>query len=144
MVVGSSPVAVTITKVIRSLENGGILIRETTRKITSQEGGFFNVLLPFGLSAGMAGIDTAIQKKIFGSGTLALIISNKEMEYIMKILKSLEESGLIIKAINEIIKKEAKEQKVRFLSILLAASLLGSALSGREVIRVGGGTIRAS
>ena len=52
------------------------------------------------------------------------------MQNIMKILKSLEESGLLVKGISETIKNETKEQKGRFLPMLLgtlAASLLGSA-----------------
>ena len=49
-----------------------------------------NVLLPFGLSAGMLTADTAIQKKN-RSGTTVLIISNEEMEDIMKIVKSSDE-----------------------------------------------------
>ena len=56
-----------------------------------------------------------------------LIISNEEVDDIMKIVKSLKESDLLVKSINEIIKNEAKEQKVRFLSMLLGtlvASLL--------------------
>ena len=64
----------------------------------------------------------------------------------MKIFKSLEESGLLIKGISEIIKNEAKEQKGGFFSMLLetlAASMLGSALTGRGVIRAGQGAIRA-
>ena len=68
------------------------------------------------------------------------------MEDIMKIGKSLEESGLIIKGFSDTIKNEAKEQKGRFLGMLLCtlgASLLGSALTGKEVIRAGEGTIRA-
>ena len=48
--------------------------------------------------------DAAIQKKMFGSGTMALIISNEEIEYIMKIVTSLEESGLLIKGVSEAIK----------------------------------------
>ena len=46
------------------------------------------------------------KKKVCGSGTTALIISNKDMEDIMKIFKSFEESGLLIKEISEIIKNE--------------------------------------
>ena len=68
-----------------------------------------NILLPFGLSAGMSAADAAIQKEIYGSGTTALIISNEEMEDIMKIVKSLEELGLLIKGISEKIKNETKE-----------------------------------
>ena len=51
--------------------------------------------IPFGLSAGMAATDAAMQREMFGSGTIASIISNKKMEDIMKIVKSLEEWGLL-------------------------------------------------
>ena len=65
---------------------------------------------------------------------------------IRKIVKSLEQSGLLIKDVSETIKNEAKQQKGRFLSMLLGtldASMLESALKGRGVIRAGEGTIRA-
>ena len=64
----------------------------------------------------------------------------------MKIIKSFDESGLLIKSVSETTKNEAKEQKGGFLRMLLgtlAASLLGSALTGRGLIRTGEGTIRA-
>ena len=64
----------------------------------------------------------------------------------MKIVKSLEKSGLLIKGANETIKNERKEQKGGFLSMLLetlAASTLGSALTGRGVIRAGEGILWA-
>ena len=67
------------------------------------------------------------------------------MENITKIDKSLEESRLLIKGISETIKNEAKEQKGGFLPLLLVtltASVLGSVLTGRGVIREGEGTIR--
>ena len=71
---------------------------------------------------------------ILGSGTTALIISNEEIENIMKIVKSLEELELLIKGITETIKNEAKEQKGRFLPVLLlgtlAVSIFENALSG--------------
>ena len=53
------------------------------------------------------------------SGFITLIISNEEMDDIMKIVKSLEDSGLLIKGVSETIKNEAKEQKGGFLSMLL-------------------------
>ena len=56
---------------------------------------------------------------MFGSGATTLITSNEEMNDIMKIVKSLEESGLLIKDVSETIKNEAKEQKGEFLSMLL-------------------------
>ena len=68
------------------------------------------------------------------------------MNDVMKIIKSLEESGLLIKHVSETIKNEAKEQKGGFLSMLLrtlGASLLGNLLAGKGTIRAGKGTIRA-
>ena len=56
----------------------------------------------------MSAKDAAIQKKIYGSGPTALIISNEEMEDTMKIVKSFEEIGLLIKGICETFKNEAK------------------------------------
>ena len=119
-----------IIKVIRSLENKGILLKGTTTKITSQEGGFLNflkslmtadlplrksvltpsakiVLIVLGLSTGMSAADAAIQKKFYGSGT-ALIISNVKMKHIIKIVKSLKESGKLVKVISKTIKNEEK------------------------------------
>ena len=55
-----------------------------------------NVLLPFGLSAAMSATDAAIQKKIHESGIAALINADEEMEDILKIVKSLEKSRLLI------------------------------------------------
>ena len=82
---------------------------------------------------------------MFGSGFTTLIISNEEMEDI-KIVKSLEDSGLLIKGVSETIKNEAKKQKGGFLCILLGtlgASLLGNLLTGKGTIRMGEETIRA-
>ena len=76
-----------------------------------------------------------------------LIILNEEMNDIMKIVKSLEESGLLIKGASEAIKNEAKEQKGGFVEMLLGtlgASLLGNLLTGKAKIRAGEGAIRAS
>ena len=61
-------------------------------------------------------IDAAIQKKNFGSGMTTLIISNEKINDNMKIVKSLEESGLLINGLNETIKNEAKKQKVNCLN----------------------------
>ena len=94
------------------------------------------ILLSFRLSA----TDAAIQKKIDVSGTTALIIPNKEMEDIIKLVESLEESGILIKGISEMMKNEAKRQKGGFLPLLLGiltASILGNTLSEKRVIRPG-------
>ena len=102
-----------------------------------------SVLVPLGLWAGMSEADAAIQKKIYRSGPTALIISNKEMEDIIKMIKSIEESGLQMKGISERIENEAKKQnktkqKGGLFSMLLgtlAASILRNALAGKGVIR---------
>ena len=68
------------------------------------------------------------------------------MNDIMKIIKSLEESGSLIKGVTETIKNEAKEQKGGFLGMLLGtlgASLLGNLLTSKGTIRADEGTIRA-
>ena len=77
-----------------------------------------------GLTAAASEIDAAIQKKIFGSGIEKLRISNEEMDGIMKIVKSIEESHLLIKGVSETIENEAKKQKGRFLGMFLGTSLL--------------------
>ena len=81
---------------------------------------------------------------MFGSGNTTLIISNEELNDIMKIIKSLEEPGLLIKGVSETIKNKAKEQIAGLLSLLLdtlGASLLGNLLTGQGTIRAGEGTI---
>ena len=68
------------------------------------------------------------------------------MSGIMKIVKPFEESSLLTKDVSKTIKNEAKEQKGRFLSMLLGtlgASLLGNLLTGKDTIRAGEGTITA-
>ena len=86
-----------------------------------------SVLIPLGLTAAVSAADAGIHKKILGSGhNTTLIILNDEMEDILKIVKSLEDSG--IEGVSETIENEAKEQKGGFLSMLLGA--LGASLLG--------------
>ena len=66
-----------------------------------------SVLIPWGLMAAAAVTNAAIHKKMFRSGFTTLILSNEEMNDIMKIVKSLEESGLLIKGVSKTIKNEA-------------------------------------
>ena len=107
------------------------LIRIYVTKIVIQEGGFLNFLRPListglqlmknvltplaksvlsllGLRAGIAETDALIQKKISGFRTTTLIISNKEIEDLMKMFKCFEQSGLLIKGVSETIKNKAK------------------------------------
>ena len=108
-------------------------------------------LVMLGLTAAASATDAAINKKIFGSGNhTTLIISNDDMQDLLKIVKSSEDSGILLDRITETVKIEVKEKKGGFLSMLLGtlgASLLGDLLtknlSGRGIIRAGEGTIRA-
>ena len=60
-----------------------------------------SVLIPLGLAAVASAADAGIHKKILGSGNTTLIISNKDMEDLIKIVKSLEDSGLLLKGVIE-------------------------------------------
>ena len=76
-------------------------------------------------------------KKILGSGNRTLIISNDKMEETIKIVRSLEDSGFLLKGVTETVYNEVKEQKGGFLSMLLgtlAASFLGNLLTGKGAI----------
>ena len=107
-----------------------------------------NVLAPLGVTAAMSAIDGSIGKKMLGSGTTTLIISNDEINDIIKLVKSLENSGVLLKGVSETIQHETKEQRGGFLSILLGtlgASLLGNLLTGgKAVIRAGEGIKKKS
>ena len=111
-----------------------------------------SVLIPLGLTAAASAADAGMHKKILGSGhnnNTSLIISNDEMDDILKIVKSLEDSGVLLKGVTEKIQNEAKEQRGGFLGTLLVTlgaslhdDLLTKNLSGKGTIRAGEGAIR--
>ena len=72
-----------------------------------------SISVSLGLSAATPATDAAVHKNIFASGVTTLIISNEEINGIMKIVKLLEESGLLIKGVTEAIKNKAKEKRKR-------------------------------
>ena len=91
-----------------------------------------SVLIPLGLTAAASVADAGIHLKILGSdlhhscsashnhpSSATLIISNDEMGGIIKIVKSLEDSGLLLKGVTETVQNEITEQKGGFLSMLL-------------------------
>ena len=103
-----------------------------------------NVLAPLGLTAAMSTIDGSIQKKIHGS-VVKLIIEQEDMKDIMKIIKALKISGILLKGVSRTIKNETKEQRGGFLSMLLGtlgASLLDNLLTGgKGIMRAGEGSV---
>ena len=108
-----------------------------------------SVFIPLGLPAAASEADAGTYKKILGSGshsspashnTTTLIISNKYMNDLTKIVKSLEDSGLLLKGVTESVQNEVKEQKGGFRSMLLeilGASLSGNLLTGKRVNKKG-------
>ena len=102
-----------------------------------------SILIPLGLTAAAAAADAGIHKKILGSGGhTTLIISNRDMEDLIKIVKSLEDPGLLLNGVAELVKNEIKEQKGGFLTMplgTLGASLLGNLLTGQGINEKGKG-----
>ena len=101
-------------------------------------------MIPLGLTAAASAADARMHKKILGSGNnnnnTILIISNDETKKFVKIVKSLENSGLLPEGVSEKIQNEAKEQRGGFLNMLLGtlgASLLGNILTGKGIYRAG-------
>ena len=76
-------------------------------------------MVPVGLKTEVLVTNSPIRKKFYGSGMTTLIILNNKMKNIMKIVKSLKESRLLIIGVSEAIENEAKEQKRGFFSMLL-------------------------
>ena len=105
-----------------------------------------NVLAPLGPTAAMSAIDGSIKKKIHGSG-VKLIIEQEDLNDIIKIIKALENSGILLKGATKTIENETKERRGGFLSMLLGtlgAGLLRNLLTGKGMMRVGEGIVRAS
>ena len=136
----SADVKFSKTKIVKIIQSGGFLgsllskLADPLMKIAVPLAK--NVLAPLGITAAASALDAGIQKKIHGSGTTTLIISNEEMNDIMKIVQALEDSNILLKGVTNTIKNETKEQKGRFLSMLLGtlgASLLGNLLAGKGI-----------
>ena len=82
------------------------------------------------------------KNKIHGSANTILLISNEEINDIMKIVQALEDSIILRKGVTKTIKNETKEQKGGFLSMslgTLGASSLGNLLTGKGIVRAGTG-----
>ena len=128
------------------LKTGLSLMENVIKKITK------SVLIPLQLTAAAAAADARIHKNVLGSGkspldlakhtTTTLTMSNDEIPDIIKIVKSLEDSGLLLKGVRETIREReqegARKKKGGFLSILLGtigASLLGNIFAGKGMNR---------
>ena len=148
----SANIKLSKTQLLKIGQSGGFLVRLLGPLLKTRLPLIGNVLkpvlksalIPLRLTAAASATDAAIHEKMFGSGNTTLIISNKEMNDIMKIIKSLEESGLLIKVVSESINNEPKEQKGGFLKMLLgtlATSLLGNLFTGKGAIATSQGQL---
>ena len=146
------------TKLKNALENNvstNIKLSKTQIAKIIQSGGFSgslisklagpsakNILAPLGITAAASATDAKFQKKIHGSGITTLIISNEKMNHIMKVVRALEDSNILVKGITKTVENETKEQKGGFLGMLLASlrtNLLGNILIGKGIVRPGYG-----
>ena len=91
------------------LKTGLALIRNVIQSLAR------SVLIPLGLTAPASAADPGIHKNVLGSGTITLRISNDEMEHVIKIVKSLQDSGLLLKGVSETVQNEAEEKREDFL-----------------------------
>ena len=101
-------------------------------------------LIPLGLTAATSAADAGVHKNILESGhdNTTLIKSNDEIGDIIEIVKSLEDSGLLLKGVTDIFQNKVKQQKEGFITMLLGilgASLLGNLLTGKGIYRAGKG-----
>ena len=146
----STDIKLSKAQILKTIQSGGFIgsllskIAGTLMKVAVSLAKNISALL--GITAAASAIDAGIQKKIHGCGTTILIISNEEINDIMKIVQALEDSNILLKGVTKAIKNETKEQKRGFLSMLLGtlgASLLGNLLSGKGTVRAGEGIVRA-
>ena len=137
---------VQINKVIKEGGNLGRLLMNFLPKLIKPAISIGkNILAPLGLSAAMSPTDAAIQKKMYGFGNKTLIISNNDLNDLIKIATALEEHDILLKGTNKAIKNKIKKQDGGFLSMLLGtlgASLLGNLLTGKGMYRTGQGMYR--
>ena len=90
-------------RLLRPIIETGLPLMKNVLKLLAK-----SVLIPLQLTTAASATDATIHKKISGSGHTTLMISNEELNNIMKIVKSLEGSGLLIKGVSETVRNQAK------------------------------------
>ena len=128
---------VQISKIIQSGGFLGVLLSKTAGPLMKVAVPLAkNISAPSAITAAASAIGAVIQKEIHGSGT-TLIIPNKEMNDIMKIVQALEDSGISLKGTTKTIENKTKDQKGGFLEMLLrtlGTSLLGNMSAGKGIV----------
>ena len=90
-------------RLVLLLKTGLTLMKNVLRPLAKSS------LISSGLTAAALTVDARIYKKILGLGTTSIIISSEEMQHVMKLVKSLKDSGLLEKSGSEITPNESWE-----------------------------------
>ena len=104
----------------RLLKTGLLLVENVLKPLAK------SILVPLGLTETASATDAVIQKKVFGLSMTILIILTKEVDFIMRIVKSLKNFAFLVKFVGKTTKYEPKEQKGGLLGMLLGT--LGASL----------------
>ena len=115
----SADVKLSKTQLSKMIQSEGFISRLLGPLIKPELPLIKNVIKPLAISVLIPLELTAAAKKILGSGTATLIISNEKMNNIMKIIQALEDSNILLKEVTKTVQNEVKEQKGGFLSMLL-------------------------
>ena len=130
-----------INKIIKEGGNLGKLLMSSLPKLIKPAISLGkNILAPLGLSAAMSTTDAAIQEKMYGWGNKTLIISDNDMNDLIRIVSALEEHDILLKGTSKTIKNKTKKRKGEFGT--LGASLLDNLLTGKGMYRTGYGMYR--
>ena len=131
-----------LSRILGPLLKTGLSLLRNVLKLLAK-----SILIPLRLTAAVSATTDAAAIHEGFSGSSTTISSSEDLNDIMNLIKSLEESGLLIKRVSKKIKNKPKEARGEFLSMLLGilgASLLGNLLKDKSTIRTGEGTIRAT
>ena len=111
----SADIKLSKTQIVKIIQSGGFLaslLSKLAGPLMKIDVPFVkNVLAPLGITAAATALDAGVQKNIYGSGNTTLIISNEEMNDIMKIVRALEDSNIMLKGVTKTIKNKTNEQK---------------------------------
>ena len=138
----SADIKLSKTQLSKIIQSGGFLGRLLGPLLKAGLPLIKNVIKQLAKTAASAAV-AGIHKEVLGSGNnITLIMSNDEIEHIIKIVKSLADSGLLLEGVTQTVENEINEQKGGFLSMLLGAlgvSILGNILTGGGIYRAGKG-----
>ena len=139
----SADIKLSKAQIKKSIKSGGalgsILMRFLPKLIKTAISLGKNVLAPLGLSAAMSATDAAIQKKMYGSGTKIIKLTNEDLNDMTKIVKALEDSDVLMKGVTKTLKRDIKKGGALPIIPMLLGTLGASLLTRRGLFRAGSG-----